>query len=174
MSVDVENLRVQIIEAIRQAFAEVTREEGVTLHEAVVIDDYGSKEERAEARKLDVDHHWYDVPDALLESHCDTLCFVDTPGFRYYLPAYMTWTLRYAMTSDSFSVDHAVYSLNPGTDSKLRDWHLERFEAFDEAQSKAINQFLWFVAEYLDEFADGTAAVNALNRYWHRFDEPRS
>ena len=88
---DVESLRERIIDQIRLAFAHVSREDGVTLHEAKVIDDYGSADERIAARVLDLDSHWQDVPDHLIEEHQETLCFVDPKGFRYYLPAYMVW-----------------------------------------------------------------------------------
>ena len=47
---DVESLRERIIDQIRLAFAHVSREDGVTLHEAKVIDDYGSADERIAAR----------------------------------------------------------------------------------------------------------------------------
>ncbi len=52
------NLEPQaVIAAIRASFADVPRH-GVSLHEASVIDAYGSADERAAARLLDTDTHW--------------------------------------------------------------------------------------------------------------------
>jgi hypothetical protein len=166
----VESVREKIIDEIRQAFGHVSREDGVTLHEAKVIDDYGSDEERVAARLLDTDRSWQDVPDHLVEESQETLCFVDPPGFCYYLPAYMTWALRNYETSESFSVDHATYSLTISEDTPQRAWHLERFGLFDVEQRKAICRFLRFMAEQQD-FADAVQARKALEGYWGKFCE---
>ena len=45
----------QLIELVKTEFADVTREGGVSWSEGYVIDDYGSKEERAAARAKDKD-----------------------------------------------------------------------------------------------------------------------
>ena len=52
-----------LIDEITSAFQDVRRGNGVTLHEATVIDSYGSMEERAKARKKDTERRWQDVPD---------------------------------------------------------------------------------------------------------------
>jgi hypothetical protein len=52
-----------LIEEIHLAFDGVSREHGVSLRESLVIDDYGSSEERAEAKKQDTETRWQDVPD---------------------------------------------------------------------------------------------------------------
>lgn len=53
----------EVVSAIRAAFDGVDREDGVTLHEARVLDNYGSEGERAEARDRDTDRIWEQVPD---------------------------------------------------------------------------------------------------------------
>jgi hypothetical protein len=167
---DVKALRESIIDEIRQAFGRVFRGDGVTLHEAVVIDNYGSDDERIAARALDADLCWQDVPDHLIEDHQETLCFVDPKGFCYYLPAYMVWALRHFETSESFSVDHAIYSLNLSRDKQLEGWDLERFRVFDADQAKAICRFLRFMASQ-EDFADAKLARAALEGYWGKFCE---
>jgi Family of unknown function (DUF6714) len=165
---DVKALRESIIDEIRQAFGRVSREDGVTLHEAVVIDNFGSEEERIAARALDPDLCWQDVPDHLIEDHHEALCFVDPKGFCYYLPAYMVWALRHFETSESVSVDHAIYSLTLSGDQQLRAWHLERFRVFGAHQAKAICRFLRFMAAQ-ENFVDAQQALAALERYWGKF-----
>jgi hypothetical protein len=170
VSHDADTLHEQIIKEIHQAFAHVSRGNGVTLHEAEVIDDYGSPGERKSARALDLDERWQDVPDHLIEDHHDTLCFVDPKGFCYYLPAYMVWALRNYKTSDSLSSDHPIYSLMLDGDSSMREWHLNRFKRFDNQQAKAICRFLRFMSKDEDH-ADAVAARKALDQYWGRFCE---
>ncbi|NER84275.1 MAG: hypothetical protein F6K42_33015, partial [Leptolyngbya sp. SIO1D8] len=83
-----------LIQTITAAFSDVLREDGVSMHQARVIDDYGSPEEEAQARLLDIDTHWWEVPDAWIAEFYEILSFVDPKGFRYYIPAYMIWTLK--------------------------------------------------------------------------------
>ena len=84
----------QLVEEIAAAFDGVGREGGVSLHEAEEIDCHGTSEERAAARKLDVDTRWQDVRDEWIEQFPSVPFFLDALGFRYYLPAYMIWALR--------------------------------------------------------------------------------
>jgi hypothetical protein len=168
---NVNSVREGIVGEIRRAFGHVSRGDGVTLHEATVIDDYGSDEERAVARALDPDLDWQDVPDHLIEEHQETLCFVDVKGFCYYLPAYMVWALRhYDGNSNSFSLDHSIYSLMSSEHKELREWQSERFSAFKDQQAKAICRFLRFMA-LQEDFVDTKAAREAIDAYWGRFCE---
>src|SRR5882757_5864474 len=81
-----EQRRAAVVDQIRSAFAGVGREGGVSLHEAEVIDDMGSRRERNRARKLDTDRVWWEVPEADIAYHYLIFCFLDPVGFRYYLP----------------------------------------------------------------------------------------
>lgn len=66
------------------------------MHETYVVDMYGSEGERRKARRLDVDHYWWEVRDEWIEKFGGNggLSFLDDEGFRYYLPAYMSYFLR--------------------------------------------------------------------------------
>ncbi len=151
---------------ISEAFSSVTRSGGVSLHEADVIDDYGSDEDRTEARKLDRDRTWQDVPSADIERFSWVLSFMDPIGFRYYLPAYMTWALKNYRNSNSASIDHAIYSLTPSDKVDIAEWQEERFNAFSASQAQAIKSFLHYMAKNSDGMADGDAASEALSNYW--------
>jgi hypothetical protein len=157
-----------LVAEIERAFADVAREDGVTLHEADVIDDYGSAKQRIEARKLDTDTRWQDVPDDLIERSPSILSFLDPKGLRYYIPAYMRWSLRYLNRSESVTIDFTIYTFDPGEDKELSDWHLERYQIFNADQSRAIARYLRFMAEEAD-WCDDRVARLALERYWHRF-----
>ncbi len=109
-----EQRRTELIAQIRKAFDNVTRLGGVSLHEADVIDSYGSQKEREVARKLDLDRFWWEVPHADIERYPWILSFLDATGFRYYIPAYMTWALTQYEDSGSLSLDMTIYALDCG------------------------------------------------------------
>jgi hypothetical protein len=169
MASDVQQEAEGVIELIRHAFRDVSRENGVTLHEALVIDEYGSEAERSAARKLDTDCHWEDVPGQLIEASESVLCFVDARGLRYYLPAYMVWSLRHFRTSESFSHNHTICSLHLSPSGRLRHWDLDRFEVFNDEQARAICGFLRFMAQQDEDIVFADTARQALCAYWGKF-----
>lgn len=148
-----EQKKQAVIEEITVAFGGVSREGGVTLSEAWVIDDYGSDEERAEARKEDTETRWQDVPERDIAYGSSCLSFLDEIGFRYYLPAYIVWCLRHIDSEDandliyeSNSYQSIVWHLTDiGPD--LHQYRMARFELFTLEQSKAIAHFLEFDEE---------------------------
>jgi hypothetical protein len=156
----------EIIARITAAFSGVPRG-GITLHEAVVIDHYGSDAERRTARARDAERRWQDVPDTVIESHPSVFSFLCPESFRYYIPAYMVWSLRYHRISDSLSSDFTIYSLTPTRDKGQDRWRLERFEIFSPAQARATWRYLQFMAECSDGYADDTQARFALKTYWN-------
>jgi hypothetical protein len=103
----------ELLRDLRADFAEVWRGAGVTLHEAHVIDAQGSSSERAAARLLDSEEHWWQVPDAAITDgwgYC-ALSFMDPAGLHYYLPAYLSWALRSGPDSPSATYEFTVYAL---------------------------------------------------------------
>ena len=89
--------REQLIAEIRTAFDKVSRTNAVSWSEAVVIDGYGSDEDRAAARVLDRDTHWsqlIDNPNWHAFPGTGGFVFLDTGGVRYYLPPALIRHLR--------------------------------------------------------------------------------
>lgn len=157
-----------IVEAIVEAFAGVRRG-AITLHEALVIDGYGSEAQRRQARQQDTERSWVDVPATHLERGGNAIAHFDPVSWRYYLPAFMVWVLANFRTSSSIAIDFSIYTLDPGQeDSGLRQYHEQRFRLLDEAQSAAVAKFLRHMAR--DESpVDVDAARRALDGYWGRF-----
>ena len=172
LDVLIEVEREAIIQAIERAFRHVERDDGVTLHEAEVIDDYGSDEERAAARRLDPDRHWQDVPDATLARYSG-FSFLDPRGYRYYLPAYMRWILKHpTASSDSNSPDSLLHSLTrtPG----IEEWTLSRWSMLNDDQAAVVCRFLRFLVAYSNDYGPEHRAQLALDDYWGRFcDGPK-
>jgi hypothetical protein len=86
----------KILEAIRRDFDEVRPECAITLHETLELDGCGAVQAGLAARKRDTDKHWWEVRDEWLGevNGIGGLSFLNDAGFRYYLPAYMSYWLR--------------------------------------------------------------------------------
>jgi hypothetical protein len=159
-----ERQRSALIRAIHEAFRHVRREDGVTLHEAH-LELTGSERQRLRARARDVDTHWTEVSADAMASRSSVFSFFDEKGFRYYLPAYMTWTLNNLRDCTSVAPEMLLYA--------LREPKLISFDIFDDRQSTAILRFLQFVAMHAADFGDdflGEAAQEAIDSYWSRFE----
>jgi len=156
--------RSNVIAQITKAFSKVSREGGVSLHEADVLDAYGSDEECAAARAIDTDTKWQEVPESDIEENYSILSFLDPIGFRYYIPAYMVWSLRHWERADSNSVFSTVDHLTLVDRLDLREYHLARFRVFSPDQRSAVQSFLRHMATYSEEYSED--ASKALASYW--------
>jgi len=159
----------RLIDELKATFASVSRGTGVTLHEAEVIDDYGSDAEREAARKLDTDNSWTELSHELIAAHPSVLSFLDVQGLRYYLPAYLTFALQDLVewdgptpnVSSALVISHLVVS------EEFREHQLERFRSFSAAESEVICSVLRFVAANFSWLSND--AQEALSAYWGKF-----
>ncbi|MBW4600813.1 MAG: hypothetical protein KME29_14735 [Calothrix sp. FI2-JRJ7] len=91
-----ENKRLQLIERINQAFNDVSLEDGLSLYGARALDDWCSMEEAREiSQKMTFEQKWQDIPKEFLEELGGFFNFIDPKGFRYYLPAFLIYSLNY-------------------------------------------------------------------------------
>lgn len=154
-----------IIAAIHAAFRGVSRGQ-ITMHEAEVIDEYGSEDERIDARKLDTDQEWEEIPEEHVEECTTALCHVDPESWRYYIPRYMEWSLRHFRTNDSVVSDFTIYTFDPSsTDPVLTEYSMERYRLLSADQSRVLCRFLRYMAQNGDH-ADDVVANEAIRKYW--------
>ena len=139
-----------LLDEIKRVFANVERGRGVTLHETSVIDANGSDEERERARRKDTDSHWWDVRDEWIEKNVG-LTFLDDAGFRYYLPAYMSYFIR------------------TGKEPWGLEFQLEKHDRLDQifslAEKKVIARFVDHVGYQFEGFGPG----EALDPFWRKY-----
>ena len=169
-SVSVDNEVKKIIASIHSAFHGVSRGE-ITLHEAEVIDMYGTDEECAVARKIDTDQNWEDIPDAHIEECSCALSYLDPKSWRYYIPRYMEWSLQHFKTNNSIVSDFTIYTLAPSDDPTLAEYSMERYRWLTDEQSQVVYRFLHHMAQNGD-FADDTVANASIDKYWGAFSVP--
>src|SRR5262245_43324220 len=158
-----------IIEAVHHAFRGVTPG-AISLHEAEVIDVWGSNEERAAARRIDKENSWEEIPDQHIEECTSALSHVDPESWRYYIPRYMEWSLHNFRTSDSVVSDFTIYSFAPSGKNKpeLREYSLQRYRLLTPQQSRVVYLFLRYMAKH-DDHADTRVANEAMRKYWGAF-----
>jgi hypothetical protein len=166
-----ERRRNEVVVEIISAFGGVSREDGTTLHEAIALDDCASPDEQRAARSLDVDGRWQDVPDAEIWACNSALSFVDEKGFRYYIPAFMTYALRHwEDDEDGYVLSACMYHLLHERSKSLRQSDPASIAGrynFTGAQSKAVTRFLRFVIDF-GEFRADEVTAGAVQR-WERF-----
>lgn len=159
-----EESRVKVLALIEQAFADTTREGGTTLHQMDVLDDYGSPGDLEEAAKLDTESTWQEITDLKLSNFACSMVFLDANGFRFYLPAFMRFTLANwkdgAATCENMGV---IYALSAGP----LGFHHEAFEMFSHSQMEATAAFLWYIANSNDSSAED--ASSGLTGGWEKF-----
>jgi len=147
--------RDELLALIEDAFIGVNRDDGITLHQAVVIDDYGTDREFIAAKIRDTEVRWQDIPDVDIATNPSIFSFLDAKGFRYYLPAYMSWSVKNfentRYDSSFFTYLAVLPTIAPrevgrglGTAFDLDGFIKEHL--FNKAQVNAIYRFLCFIA----------------------------
>jgi hypothetical protein len=151
----------RLVRQLRGAFAEVELGGGETIHQAHLEGIFGKGEEWIAAREKDPESHWYEVPDWKLKTGFSTLSFFDVEGWRFYIPAFMSWSLQNWRTTDSTTADSVLWDLDWG---HHEHWS-KRYESLNRAQSEAVHDFL----EFFDRYSGQDDARKAIRSYWHQF-----
>jgi hypothetical protein len=150
----------RLLQTIQHAFRRVELGDGISLHETVVIDDYGGREAQQVARIPDEKHDWRKlIDDPELARICGVggLSFYDAVGLRFHLPAYLSLAVQY---SDRDEVSNVVESLLFHL-THVSEYNLERFSILDDAQRRCV----WEVLLYLRDVSDLDPVTQS---YWNR------
>ncbi|TAD75969.1 MAG: hypothetical protein EA001_13045 [Oscillatoriales cyanobacterium] len=159
--------RDRLIEAIALAFRDVQLEDGITLHQAIVLDDYGTPAEEQRARLLDTETDWRDISDRNLLDCPSALSFLDQKGFLFYLPALMTLGLRHFYADPQGIRSSCEYHLTRDYPQGLRRSQpakIAQKRGFSPAQVAVVAQFLRLVAD-VDLGHEGVSFVEAVERW---------
>ncbi|HEY9607686.1 MAG TPA: DUF6714 family protein, partial [Allocoleopsis sp.] len=119
--------------------------DGISLHAARALDDWHSLAEAKKiGQKMDRDTKWQEVPDEWIVEFHDIFSFLDVKGFRYYIPAYMVWSIKEPKASNSNSLNSLFYAFEE------RDgYYQSHFEILNQEQLDAISNFIEFVNSYI-------------------------
>jgi hypothetical protein len=156
---------------IRDAFADVSRDGGVSWTESRVIDGVPSPMTREEARLLDTDTSWtHLIDDPTWTPNCGVggFAFLDAIGTRYYLPAAMVRAIR---GEDPSRISLALYFDPPPFKS---DWQRSKFILFSPLQCHTVYRFLVFMvlADADRGYETGECRwIESLKHHWGQFHE---
>jgi len=123
----------EAITIIAAAFADTPRPTNVDLLHEECHDDM-------DIRGLYPSARWQDVDDTLIEYEYAALFFLSPGGFRFFLPAYMTWVLQRPY-SEAAVVDSTVRALTPQS-GDLEAFSLSKFTEFNADERAAVVAFL--------------------------------
>lgn len=157
--------RQAVERTIRQAFAGVSREGGVSWSESVIIDGVGSDRTPEEARALDTEVRWEDLVDDGNWHHDVTIggfSFLNPIGFRYYIAPAMVRCIR------ENGGEFISYALNVDGDYKRKMVSL-----INAYQAHAIARFIRLMIVVLAARQDdiyGAPWSTAYKSYWRHWD----
>lgn len=163
-----------IIQEIKTAFGDMPYPGA----ECIVNDRGGNDLERKQIREeFSGYENWLDVPRDLLLQERDALPLFEPQGFRFYLPAYMLFTIEDYDGADTIP-ESIVHSLTlPDAGTELYEFVRERLVLFSEEQRKAILHFLEYLERcHAEDFTDICVGdwclptpCRAIERWWNRF-----
>ncbi|MEO0725819.1 MAG: DUF6714 family protein [Bacteroidota bacterium] len=155
--------KAKVIQQIHKAFAGVKLGQGVSLHETIIIDDYGGMKARQQARAGDEKMDWtklVDDPELKSVYGIGGISFFDAEGLRFHLPAYMCLALNSQYEDVTEGLIFTLISYDK--------YNQERFSTLNDQQRGAIIAFLI----YLRKFEGNVYAyyepkiTKALAEYW--------
>ena len=143
----------EAITIVATAFADTPRPANVELLHEECHDDM-------DIRGLYSASRWQDIDDTLVEYEYAALFFLSPGGFRFFLPAYMTWVLHHPY-SEAAVVDSTIRALTPQA-GDLEAFSLSKFTELNAEERAAI-------AAFLDAMAvNKELELSSAIEYWHR------
>jgi len=150
----------QLLALIAEAFKDVRLEDGVSLHETIVIDNYGSKDAMMRARSRDEKMDWQKLihdPELLEVNGIGGLAFYDAKGLRFHLPAYLSVVLMNDWVDIAESL---LYNLT--SDS---EYNRKRLDILDPPMKKCVGEVLKYFQTF-PEFKDDYEIIDRSLPYY--------
>ena len=142
-----------LLESVSAAFPRGSKQFTMTLRQGNERDSY--REPTPDAVPLD----WRDVSDGELEDHHWGLTHLDPPSWLFYLPAFLSYSVRHPSRGESLVISACVNNLRPP------DRVPSRFKLLSSAQRQAAVAVLDFLA-FDSESQFQSDACQALEEYW--------
>ena len=159
-------MRDAIVKEIEHAYAGVTLDGGVSLNQAVHIDNYMQRISELEFRALpesEVTHDWAMIPNDVLEDF-NNVAFLDAKGFKYYIPALMLAILENYEVESTAGTILALYP-------KTKDGEF-RYSELSVPQLRAIARYVRELPKLVEIYGpDRTILERAYRNYWIKYLE---
>jgi hypothetical protein len=156
-----------LLKEIHTAFQDAPRG-SFSMHQAHIV-KWADAKKLAEARALDHDQRWADISDETIEDARNALYGADPISWRYFVPAYLSWTLRNFKANNAFICDQTIYAFTPyEIGDPLRKESVLQFDTLSQQQRRCICRFLRYMACFPEQ-CDADAAWKSLEVYWGQF-----
>jgi hypothetical protein len=155
----------RLLATIEEAFRGVELGDGVSLHETVVIDDYGTDQQRRAAREPDEKHDWRRLvgdPELARIGGVGGPSFYDAAGLRFHLPAYLSLAV---IAFDRADADLALESLM-FTLTHFSEYNAKRLSILNDAQRHCVREVLSFLRS--EHELESAELDEAIDGYWSR------
>ena len=145
----------QMIDSLVRAFPPGSGACRMTLKEANDVDSYRAPSGEADA----VRHDWQRIPDSYLEQYHWGLAHLDPDSWMFYLPAFLSYSIRHSGAGSTLAVDACLSTLRPP------DREPPRLKALDETQRQVVRAVLEDLA-FDEHSAVQLDACQVLEEYW--------
>lgn len=158
--------RDELLALIRAAFDDVELEDGVSVSQAYAIDNYEDTDTQRRARATDTYTHWTEVDIPGTDSGGSALSFMDQKGFRFHIPAYMTFTLRHRHQEFGGFIDSNAHATTEFTLSGYDNPQGPNWSLLTPQQLSCCAAFLAFQAATAGIILEDNP-IEYLEKYWH-------
>jgi len=163
---------------IRKVFHGVKLEDGVSLKQGEICDNYGKDNNGREVTKIEylnipkseITDNWESLTLEYLDQY-PTLSYQDAKGFRYYIPAFLLSLLSFYDSGSSRSIG-TLSSLYPEM-GQLFEYHMSQYSLLNPEQRQAIALYLREFPNLVSLKGEDVKVVNrAFENYWKDFLPP--
>jgi len=142
-----------LLNAISAAFSADATHAAFSLRQGDEIDSYNTP--TPDAAPVD----WRNVSDDELETHHWGFTHLDAESWRFYLPAFLSYSVRHLSSGDSLVIDVCLNNLRPP------DREPSRFHTLNDCQRRTVISVLEFLA-FESESRFSSDACQVLEEYW--------
>lgn len=145
----------ELLTLIRETFHDVLLGEGISLNQALVIDNYGSDEEQQAVRSQDEQHDWQKLINTpeIVSLLSNAISFFDERGMLFHIPVCLS-----LMTLSPESNQTLVHAFGP--------YHFKAHNLLNDKQRQCVNVVLEHVGQVTRASGWSLISVDVL-RYWN-------
>ena len=152
--------QIRVANLIRDAFREITLEDGIGLLQGHGLDNGADSKTLKEYRSKDEKNDWSMIPVSDLNSCFSSLSFFDAEGMQFHLPAFLIADLE--GTFDGDVLFHLTYFEHDA---------MSRFEILTDSQRNAVREFLLLRLSDPNSDIETPMIEKALSEYWAAAEE---
>ncbi len=154
-----------LINSIKEAFADVQKGD-MNLIDALKQNKNSASKNLQKATEEAT--HWQDIEEKILIAGIDSINYLDTASWKYYLPAYLIWSIENQHNSNAYLLDFVIDALAEYEAKQS----LEKYESLTMKQGEMVYHFLWLMVNSDWQEVDTQIIEKCIFQYWMKFTYP--